>query len=74
MDCDLTTSVFDWMIEHPEAGRVFDELQLDMSCGGKSLEYACHQRNIDPRVVLERLIRIVDVSGRAAGDRGPSVS
>ncbi len=55
MDCGLHTSIPDWIVEHPETNRVFDELGLDSSCGGKSLEYVCHQHGLRPQDVQARL-------------------
>jgi iron-sulfur cluster repair protein YtfE (RIC family) len=54
-ECDLDTSVPDWVIEHPETLPIFQELGIDYSCGGKSLAYACRQQGIDPHVVLKKL-------------------
>lgn len=59
MECDLTTSIPDWIIEYPETTSVFDELELDISCGGKSLEYVAMQQGLDPHDVLDRLRRVV---------------
>lgn len=55
MQCDLDTTIPDWIIEHPETSVVFGELGLDIGCGGKSLAYVCHQRALSPPAVLERL-------------------
>lgn len=59
MDCDLATTIPDWIIEHPQTQRVFDELGLDASCGGKSLEYACQHAGLSPAAVLDRLRRVI---------------
>ncbi len=59
-DCDLETSVPDWIIEHPDILNVFQELGIDYSCGGKSLEYACQQRGLDPHAVLARLLQRIE--------------
>ena len=66
MECDLDTSVPDWLIDHPESAAVFAELQIDTSCGGKSLEYVCRQQGINPATVLTRL---VDLANRKQGQR-----
>jgi iron-sulfur cluster repair protein YtfE (RIC family) len=58
MDCDLDTSVPDWIIDHPESAAVFDELRIDASCEGKSLAYVCRQQRFDPNAVLQRLLRV----------------
>ncbi|MFO0935100.1 MAG: DUF542 domain-containing protein [Gemmataceae bacterium] len=57
-DCDLDTSVPDWIIDHPETLPVFERLGIDTSCGGKSLEYACQQRGLNPQTVLDQLRRV----------------
>jgi regulator of cell morphogenesis and NO signaling len=59
-DCDLETSVPDWIIEHPETLAVFQELGIDYSCGGKSLEYACQEQRLDPHAVLDVLQRSIE--------------
>lgn len=55
MNCDLETSIPDWIIEHPATACVFNELGLDISCGGKSLSYVCRHRGLSPTDVLQRL-------------------
>lgn len=55
MDCDLYTSIPDWIVDHPETSQVFHNLQLDTSCGGKSLEYVALQKGLDPADVLRQL-------------------
>ena len=60
MICGLHSSVPDWIIDYPETGRVFEELGIDVSCGGRSLEYVCQRKGIDARVVLERLREVVE--------------
>jgi regulator of cell morphogenesis and NO signaling len=54
-DCDLDTSVPDWVIEHPETLAVFQTLGIDYSCGGKSLRYACQERGLHPESVIMEL-------------------
>ena len=63
-DCDLDTSVPDWMIEHPETYAVFQELGIDYCCGGKSLEYACQERRLDEQAVLEKLYQRIEATRR----------
>lgn len=53
--CDLDASVPDWVIEHPETLAVFRALEIDDSCGGKSLAYACQERGLDAQIVLFKL-------------------
>ncbi len=59
MDCDLDTSLPEWIMEHPETQRVFDALELDTSCGGRSLESVCHRCGLSPQDVLGQLRRVV---------------
>lgn len=70
-DCSLESSVPDWILDHPETWSVFQELGIDCSCGGRSLEFACRDQGLDAQAVLVRLRRTIDVrqaanSGRAA--------
>jgi regulator of cell morphogenesis and NO signaling len=58
-NCDLEMSVPDWIIEHPETLAVFQELGIDYSCGGKSLEYACREQRLDAKSVLDKLERSI---------------
>ncbi|MCC9604980.1 DUF542 domain-containing protein [Blastopirellula sp. JC732] len=70
-DCDLDTSVPDWIIDHPETLCVFEEFGIDYSCGGKSLGYACDQQGIDKQLVLTALrqkIRTSTTAKRGKGD------
>ncbi|MGE3314908.1 MAG: DUF542 domain-containing protein [Planctomycetaceae bacterium] len=56
---DLETSAADWVIDHPAAAHIFDELGIDYSCAGKSLRYLCEQQNQDPQAVVTRLLSII---------------
>lgn len=60
MDCDLDTSLPDWIIDHPETQAVFNQLGLDTSCGGKSLEYVCQHQGLSPPAVLEQLRQVIE--------------
>ena len=51
---DLTSSVPDWVIEHPDLLPLFRELGIDYCCGGKSLETASREQGLIPRAVLAR--------------------
>jgi regulator of cell morphogenesis and NO signaling len=64
-ECTFETSVTDWVIEHPETLAVFQELGIDYSCGGKSLEFACRERGFDERDVLSRLHQRIE-AGRTS--------
>lgn len=55
----LQTSVVDWCIEHPETLPLFEKLGIDYCCGGKSLGYACQQRELDPEAVLIQLEQVI---------------
>lgn len=55
MNCDLVTSVPDWVIDYPATEWVFKELGIDTSCEGKSLEYVCRQQGLNPQDVFVRL-------------------
>ena len=45
----------DWAVEHPESIPIFEKYGIDYSCGGKSLEYACRQRAINPQAILAEI-------------------
>lgn len=64
----LDTSVVDWVIEYPQAARLFEELGIDYHCGGKSLKYACLQQGRKPDAVLAQLRDLM-----LRSDRRPSV-
>ena len=68
-DCDLDTSVPDWVIDHPETLPVFQELGIDTCCGGKSRGFACRQRGLDGEAVLAQLHRRLG-AGREDDCRG----
>ncbi|WP_236622144.1 DUF542 domain-containing protein [Novipirellula maiorica] len=53
------TSIPEWIIEHPETTGVFQELGLDTSCAGKSLQYVCHHHGLSPQAVLARLHQVI---------------
>ena len=65
MQCDLHTSVPDWIIDYPETADVFDDLSIDATCQGKSLQYACRQAGHDPEKVLLRLLQGIAKQRRA---------
>lgn len=49
---DLDSCVPDWLIEHPQLHALFEELGIDYSCGGKSLNAACRERGLNANDVL----------------------
>ncbi len=55
--CDLDTSVPDWLIDHPSLFSLFKELRIDYCCGGKSLESACHEQNLDPVKIHDQVLK-----------------
>jgi MOSC domain-containing protein YiiM len=59
-NCDLDTSVPDWVVEHPETLNLFRELGVDYCCGGKSLRYACLQQGLEAERVLTLLLRQIE--------------
>jgi regulator of cell morphogenesis and NO signaling len=61
-ECDLDSSVPDWVIEYPPVLQLFQELGIDYCCGGKSLESACREQNLDPQQVLARMRQLLDAS------------
>ncbi|MCC6417614.1 MAG: DUF542 domain-containing protein [Gemmataceae bacterium] len=75
-ECDLDTSVPDWVIDHPETLDVFRELGIDTCCGGKSLEFACRQRGLDAAAILAILHRRLDANRQddPEGPIGPASS
>jgi regulator of cell morphogenesis and NO signaling len=70
-ECDLDTSVPDWVVEHPETLGVFQELGIDTCCGGKSLGFACRQRGLDAEAVLARLLGRLGATRQDGGRAGP---
>ncbi len=61
-DCNLDTSVPDWIIEHPETLSVFQAFGIDVSCGGKSLGYICDHEGVDEALVLNALHQQIESS------------
>ncbi|QEG22478.1 DUF542 domain-containing protein [Mariniblastus fucicola] len=54
INCDLATSVPDWLIEYPILLALFQKMGIDYCCGGKSLETACLKQGLDPTDVLQQ--------------------
>ena len=59
LHCDLDSPVPDCIIEYPCTFVVFQSLAIDCSCGGKSLQYLCHDRNMDAESVLRKLTDVI---------------
>ncbi|MCC7421854.1 MAG: cation:proton antiporter [Planctomycetaceae bacterium] len=55
LHCTLDSTVVDWIRDYPETQAVFEDLRIDVSCDGKSLEFLCHQQGCSPEEVLNRL-------------------
>lgn len=68
-DCDLDTSVPDWVIDHPETLAVFEQLKIDCSCGGKSLAYLCREQRLDEKMVLSLLHRCLETAPESGENR-----
>ncbi|MBD3673909.1 MAG: DUF542 domain-containing protein [Planctomycetaceae bacterium] len=67
-NCSLETSVPDWIIDHPETQTVFQELEIDCSCGGKSLEFACREQSLNMESVLSALHSAIECHRNEATD------
>ncbi len=58
---DATTSVGQWVTQHPQTARVLETHQIDYCCGGGvSLAEACEKKQIDSQELVERLNRSID--------------
>ncbi len=53
-DVDLDSSVPDLVIEYPQLLKLFDELGIESTCGGKSLRTACQNRGLNPAVIVHQ--------------------
>ena len=67
-DCDAETSVVDWILDHPATQPVFENLGIDHSCGGKSLEFACQQRGLLVADVLRILHETIREAEQTSSD------
>lgn len=53
---DANSTVAEWVCEHPQTARVFEELQIDYCCGGDTaLADACEKQQLDAEAVVARL-------------------
>ena len=53
---DTTRTVGDWVADHPETARVFEELQIDYCCGGnRPLADVCEAYDLDADSLASRL-------------------
>ena len=69
-ECDLDTSVPDWVIDHPATLAVFQELGIDCCCCGESLAFACCQQGLDAQAVLTKLLACLDVKQQGSAAHG----
>ena len=52
----LKDTVGDWAVNHPATSRVFEKRKIDYCCGGgKSLEQACQDSQVEPKELLAEL-------------------
>ncbi|MCP4784822.1 MAG: iron-sulfur cluster repair di-iron protein [Fuerstiella sp.] len=66
---DTTRTVGDWVAEHPETARVFEELQIDYCCGGNQLlADVCKAKDLDATAIVSRFN---DVIAQSDGDLQP---
>ena len=57
---NLNSSVGNWVAAYPQTYRVFEALQIEYCCGGgKSLEQACWDRELDPKQVMQQLQQVI---------------
>ena len=53
---DLNTTVGQWVANHPQTSRIFEAARIDYCCGGgKPLEQACWDRQLNPQDILAQL-------------------
>ncbi|MCA9132480.1 MAG: DUF3565 domain-containing protein [Planctomycetales bacterium] len=74
LTCDLDSSTCDWVIEYPVVLKVFTQLEIEYTCGGKSLEYECRRQRLDPQVLLQRLQAEIDAAPRDKAESGKSAA
>jgi len=66
---NLNESVGSWVAQHPQTSRVFESHQIDYCCGGgKSLEQACHDRQVDAQQIVEELEQAIAGAEKPAED------
>ncbi len=62
MNCDLTNTIPEWIVEYPESLALFESLELDTSCGGRSLEFLLVQQGYSPPDIFAKLEELVNRS------------
>lgn len=67
---DIKTPVGNWVARFPQTSRVFESFQIDYCCGGgKPLEEACEQQQLDPQQVVAKLEQAIsDVQDESQED------
>lgn len=66
MECDLETSVPDWVVTYPQTLPLFQALGIEYGCGGRSLAWACAARGLSPDFVLEQIRHVLGVVDETA--------
>lgn len=63
-ELSLNTAVGQWVAAHPQTSRTFEAARIDYCCGGgKSLEQACRDRQLNPQDILAQLHEAVGMTG-----------
>ena len=57
---ELEASVPELVIDHPRLLRLFQELGVEFTCGGKSLRNACLERGLNPIAVAEECQKLLN--------------
>jgi regulator of cell morphogenesis and NO signaling len=58
---NLNSTVGEWVAQRPQTSRVFEALRIDYCCGGgKSLDQACREEEVDPQDILGQLQEAVE--------------
>lgn len=61
---NLDSTVGQWVATHPQTSRLFEASRIDYCCGGgKSLEQACRDSELDPQQILAQLHEAVKAAG-----------
>lgn len=53
---DINDPIVEWAIEYPDAIPLFERYGIDYTCGGKSLRYACEQRELDVDEIVKAIL------------------
>lgn len=63
--CDLDTPVCAWIIDDPESPVLYQQLEINDSCGGKSLAQVCRKSALEAAIVLKELHRCQNDAAQA---------